>query len=1361
MKTYRAVIGIMIALSFLGLSVKSQIYSYQDSWGKQGFTLLEESGSKLLINHSLTNIKLVDTEISGENWKTVNVPGNFLPNDEGAPNLPGSGRYVAIPQGAEVSFEIKSLRKEVIQNIDIAPAPAIPVDGDNSPLKYVKDENIYSRNSYYPAQPVIISDNFKLRGVDVVMLGITPFQYNPISKELIIYRDIEVEVIFKGGSGKVGEDRLRSRWWDPLMQNTLINANSLPKINYNQQITYSETPDYEYIIITPDDFEFIGWATIIKDFRTKQGIKTGIVTTTELGGNTVSAIETYVNNAYNNWDIPPSAVLLLGDYSTGTDGIISPKFPHINAVYPDYASDNAYADVDGDDLPDIILARITARNVAELEIMVTKFIEYELNPPTDSDFYDHPITALGWQTERWFQICSETIGGYLKNVQGKNPVRINAVFTGSPSTAPWSTATNTNLVVDYFGPDGLGYIPATPQELGGFTGGTAADVVAAINNGSYLLQHRDHGNYSGWGEPDFVYSDINSLTNVNNKLPFIFSINCQTGAFHMSSECFAEKFHRYTYNGDNSGALGIIAATETSYSFVNDTYVWGVFDNMFPDFMDFNAEFPVPFVMPAFANASGKHFLFQSNWPYSSSVKQITYRLFHHHGDAFMTLYTEVPQILTVAHASSILNTETSLSVTADLGSFIALTSNGEIIGTADGTGLPVNISFPPQTTGDIISVTVTKQNFYRYESGVAVNAGGVLAEFSADNINICQGETVSFTDLSSGNITSWDWSFSGGTPDNSNLEGPVQVTYNTSGIFNVGLIVSDGSTTDDEFKSDYIIVEALEADFSASPTTVIVGNAVTFTNLSSCNPDSCVWSFPGGTPASFVGNDPGQVFYNGTGLFDVSLSVYKGTSSNNKFEILHILVIEDTVTYCLSSGNATDEWIGNLTIGGQSNPSGTSGTIGYTDFTNVVFDLIPGDSYLVSFQPAFAAKSKFEYWTAWIDYNDDGDFEDADEQVFISPRKSKTTVTGTINIPASANGSTRMRIAMKRDAYAGPCENFAFGEVEDYTVSFIPPVPQPPVAEFTSDKVNVNIGGSVQFTDQSLNEPTSWLWVFEGGSPDTSTLRNPLVSYGSEGFFDVSLTVSNAEGSNEIFRTDYITVTDNPVPQYCIPIVSNANDHIVSVSIGSVTHNTGQGAEGYTYYDNLDFTFTPGSTYDITLVPFNNRNRNFWRVWVDFNNDGFFDGANEILFSKNNKKGTQNGTITIPAGVEVQSPDRIRITMKTGGAPTACEQNFNGEVEDYDVVYSGGGEPDVLTNNEELCVQLYPNPAGDHLNISVNRNNAKLAVKIYNLLGGIMNNFIMDNNQQQINLSGYSKGLYFIHINDGNESVLQKFIKR
>ena len=73
-------------------------------------------------------------------------------------------------------------------------------------------------------------------------------------------------------------------------------------------------------------------------FRIQQGISTKITTLTEIGGNDEDFIESYINNAYNNWTIPPVAVLLLGDYGTDAGTIISP-------VYDDYCiSDNTLGD---------------------------------------------------------------------------------------------------------------------------------------------------------------------------------------------------------------------------------------------------------------------------------------------------------------------------------------------------------------------------------------------------------------------------------------------------------------------------------------------------------------------------------------------------------------------------------------------------------------------------------------------------------------------------------------------------------------------------------------------------------------------------------------------------------------------------------------------------------------------------------------------------------------------------------------------------------------------------------------------------------------------------------------------------------
>jgi hypothetical protein len=243
----------------------------------------------------------------------------------------------------------------------------------------------------------------------------------------------------------------------------------------------------------------------------------------------------------------------------------------------------------------------------------------------------------------------------------------------------------------------------------------------AINSGAFILQHRDHGSITGWGEPSYNSSNINGLTNTD--LVFVNSINCLTGKYNHSSECFTEKFHRYTYNGQNSGALGLIAASEVSYSFVNDTYVWGMMDNMWPNFLpQYGTTPPSRGMLPAFGNAAGKIFLQASSWPYNTSNKLVTYHLFHLHGDAFMQLYSVVPQNLTVSHNPIIYTGATSFAVSANAGSFIALTLNGEILGTATGTGSPVNITIPgTQLPPDYIHVTVTKENYYRYNADVQV----------------------------------------------------------------------------------------------------------------------------------------------------------------------------------------------------------------------------------------------------------------------------------------------------------------------------------------------------------------------------------------------------------------------------------------------------------------------------------------------------------------------------------------------------------------------------------------------------------------------------------------------------------------
>lgn len=1012
---------------------QKQNFTFSDSWGNQGMSLKDSKANEVNVNFSIQNFSLADKTIEKSTLKTIEIPGKILPSEEGAPDLPGYAKYVAVPNGATATLEIINARKEVFKNVDLAPSPDIPFVGQEEP-KYEKDQNIYSKDAFYPENPFQISEKTVIRGVEVVTLGITPFQYNPVTKELVVYRDIELKVNFEGGKSEFGENRLRSRWFDPILNNTILNYSSLPKADYTAT-TASKGTGYEYVIVVPDNADFIAWADTIKQFRTLQGIKTGVVTISEIGGNNVETIKSYFVNAYNNWDTPPAAVLIMADYGTSGLGITSKVYDH--PYDGTYITDNYYADVvNNDGLPDIAFARMTAQNATHLQTMVTKFKNYELNPPTSANFYNNPITACGWQTERWFQLCSEIVGGYLKNVHGKTPVRINEIYDGTPGTV-WSTAPNTAEVVNYFGPNGLGYIPESPSTLGGWTGGDATDVVNALNNGAFMLQHRDHGAYWGWGEPRFISSDIDNLTNTD--LSFIFSLNCLTGQFDYTTECFAEKFHRYTYNGENAGALGLIAATQVSYSFVNDAFAWGLYDYMWPDFMPNegtaeNLNVTPETLLPGFANVSGKYFLYQSNWPYNTSDKAITYNLFHLHGDAFTVLYSEVPQNLTVNHASELAAGETSFTVVADAGSFIALTVNGEIIGTAEGTGSAVVINIPAQVEGDKVIVTITKQNYYRYSSVVTVfgDPQPPVANFMATPTTVIEGQNVQFTDLSTYLPTSWAWTFVGGNPETSTEKNPV-VSYNTAGTYQVSLQVTNSEGSDTEIKTAYITVNPPQvpiADFTASKTIVYIGESVTFTDNSLNTPTSWAWTINGADPSTSSEQNP-TITFNNPGTYTVIMEASNGAGSDTETKIDYITVL---LPYCTSMANTTSiVWIAKVQVDTYSNSSSSTGYADYTSQTiPVSTGLVP-----VILTPGKSKTTYSGYWKIWIDLNVDGDFDDAGELVFDAGGTSRYTVSGNMNIPTSAIGvTTRMRVSIKYGAAPLACEVFSYGEVEDYTVS-------------------------------------------------------------------------------------------------------------------------------------------------------------------------------------------------------------------------------------------------------------------------------------------------------------------------------------
>ncbi len=459
----------------------------------------------------------------------------------------------------------------------------------------------------------------------------------------------------------------------------------------------------EYLIISGDVTGFKGILEELMEFRIEQGISTILVTTTEIGGSTSELIENYIDNAWNTWDVPPLAILFVGDY----DQIPSP--PYSKKGEKTDVSDNYYADVDKDDIPDIAVSRLTFTDAYILENYIYKIMNYELNPPENPGYYDNPVTSMGWFNYSNNMICAEATYGFFQNEMGKWPQRENAIGLGIPGN-DWTCSPN---LISLFGPSGLNYVQATPEYLVHW-GANADSINENLNNGAFFITNLDSGTEYGWSYPEYWTSDLVEL--FYSEPFFVVSINNLNGKFNWSFDCFAEAI----LNNPN-GAAGIIASSlNLSTAPTTEYYIYlvdGLWENFIPDF---NGNYhPYPFVLPAFANVSSKLVLSGSG----IQNKENIYYGFHYFGEPFVPVTYNIPDTLEVAHDYLFDPGISEFQVAATEGSTIAISMDKVIQSVSTGTGEPIDMAVFQPTCDDTLVVTVTKQNYVRYRQEVLCNA--------------------------------------------------------------------------------------------------------------------------------------------------------------------------------------------------------------------------------------------------------------------------------------------------------------------------------------------------------------------------------------------------------------------------------------------------------------------------------------------------------------------------------------------------------------------------------------------------------------------------------------------------------------
>jgi len=528
----------------------------------------------------------------------------------------------------------------------------------------------------------------------------------------------------------------------------------------------------------------------------------------------------------------------------------------------------------------------------------------------------------------------------------------------------------------------------------------------------------------------------------------------------------------------------------------------------------------------------------------------------------------------------------------------------------------------------------------------------GLNAGFTANDIDICTGSTVTFSDVSTGDPISWNWSFPGGSPSSSNVQNPPPITYSTPGIYNVSLTVSDGFENDTEFKPGYITVQNIIADFEGTPTTVVKGNTVSFTDLSDCNPTSWSWTFPGGNPASYGGQNPPPILYDTEGTYNVSLTVSNGSGNDTKTIPGYITVVppefnmqNGTVTTC--EGNFYDS-------GGPSAEYSDN-----EDFVMTFYSAAAGaqiEFLFTSFDVEFQSSCSYDYLNIYNGENTS------------APLIGQYCGTNSPGSVGSSNAAGALTFQWHSDiSVTGP------GWSASISCST-----SPPNADFVASNTSPAPGADVVFTDLSTGGPTSWTWTITPGTYSfvngtNANSQNPEVQFNDLDSYTVTLDVTNPYGSDSETKVNYINVSPC---SYCAAGGTNGSEEWISNVTFNTINNSSVAGAGYTDYTAITTNVTAGSTYNLSVScgSIGSWVENYW-AFFDWNQDCDFEDANEIFdLGETTGPGTLDTDVTVPIGA-VTGTVRMRIFIEFSSDPTdGCETYTYGEVEDYTVNVGGGG---------------------------------------------------------------------------------------
>ncbi|MFN5183202.1 MAG: M43 family zinc metalloprotease [Bacteroidota bacterium] len=357
------------------------------------------------------------------------------------------------------------------------------------------------------------------------------------------------------------------------------------------------------------------------------------------------------------------------------------------------------------------------------------------------------------------------------------------------------------------------------------------------------------------------------------------------------------------------------------------------------------------------------------------------------------------------------------------------------------------------------------------------------------------------------------------------------------------------------------------------------------------------------------------------------------------------------------------------------------------------------------------------------------------------------------------------------------------------------------PVADFKANNTYVCTNANVTFSDLSWNgQPSSWSWSFPGGSPSTSTDSVPLVSYPTPGVYPVSFTVTNAQGSTNVTKNNYITVFSSTATYqgpwqegYETSAIPNSDWTIVNNGGVTWTRTSNAAATGtYSMYlqntqntalstdealspsINLSAINSPTMTFKVAYAQKNSSQNDYLKVYVSAN-----CGASwSLKYTKSSSQLQTLGTGVYQSAAFTPTANQWRTeTININNVSSlsnvkfkfafTCDSSTSGNniyIDDINIVSSSVGIDNEIENT--LNYFIAPNPANDLSFVNFNLI-GKSQIKLYvtDLMGKCIETITdssLEPGEYRFTLGDkfqYSSGIYFVNLMVNNKIQTRKLI--